>query len=226
MKLIKLSLVAALCATVIMAEDAKSDLGVSANVAMTTNYVWRGMTQTKDNMATQGGFDLDYKGVYAGIWGSGIDGGQELDVYAGYAGEISSFSYDVGLIQYAYPNQVDELNFAEVYAGVAYDFGVVAIGAKYSLGIDTNNDDTVGATQWEPENYVEADVSVPLPANFAVAAHYGMYSNIGSDYSAGVSTSVGAIGFDLSYIGFMADDKNGGSANDQDNIVFTLSSSF
>ena len=61
---------------------------VSANVTFTSDYVWRGMTQS-DGPAIQGGFDFeDESGFYAGIWGSNVnfnDGaGSELDYYAGY----------------------------------------------------------------------------------------------------------------------------------------------
>ena len=217
MKLVKLSLVAAVIASSLAAE-AVSDLGVSANVAMTSNYVWRGMTQTTDNMAIQGGFDLDYKGTYIGTWASNVDfaEGVELDIYAGYAGEFSGVSYDVGFIQYAYPNAVDANNFGEVYAGIGYDFEVAALSAKYSLGIETND--------MPVEDYVEVGVDAPLPAEFTLSAHYGLFSNVGSDYSVGVSTSLDKIDFDLSYVAFVADSATG--ADDQDNIVFTVSSSF
>ena len=53
MKLIKFSLAAALAVTVAHAE--MSDIGVSANMALTTNYVWRGMSQTSNAPAIQGG---------------------------------------------------------------------------------------------------------------------------------------------------------------------------
>ena len=58
MKFIKLSLAAALVASVAFAEEPKSDLEISANVAMTSNYVWRGMTQSSNSPAVQGGIDL------------------------------------------------------------------------------------------------------------------------------------------------------------------------
>jgi len=215
MKLIKLSLVAALAATVTFATDFK-DVGVSANVAMTSNYVWRGMTQTDDNVATQGGFDLDYKGTYIGIWGSGVNGGQEVDVYVGYANEIDKLSYDLGFIQYAYPNQVEAANFGEVYLGLGYDLEVASLSAKYSLGVET--DDTI------PEDYIEVAVEAPVAEGFSVAAHYGVYTNVGSDYSVGVSKSLGKIDFDLSYVGFTADDDT--NSDDQDNIVLTVGTSF
>ena len=68
MKLVKMSLVAALLASSGLFADETSDIEVSANIALTSNYIWRGMTQSDDSPAVQGGFDLGYKGFYAGVW--------------------------------------------------------------------------------------------------------------------------------------------------------------
>ena len=217
MKLIKLSLAAALATTVSFAADFKKELVVSANVAMTTNYVWRGMTQTDDTMAIQGGFDLGYKGAYIGAWGSNISfaKGMELDIYAGYIDVISDFSYDVGFIQYVFVDDVSANNFGEIYAGVGYDFEVLTVSAKYSLGIKTNDSSV--------EDYVEVGIGAPLLEDFAVAAHYGLYTNFGSDYSVGISRSLGKVNFDLSYVGFTADSDT--NIPNQDNIILTLQTS-
>jgi hypothetical protein len=46
----------------------------SANVALTTDYVWRGISQTNEDPAIQGGFDFEHpSGVYLGVWGSNVD---------------------------------------------------------------------------------------------------------------------------------------------------------
>ena len=46
--------------------EKKCQLEVSANLAITSNYVWRGMTQSKKSPAVQGGVDLRYKRFYLG----------------------------------------------------------------------------------------------------------------------------------------------------------------
>jgi uncharacterized protein (TIGR02001 family) len=217
MKLIKLSLAAAVLATGIYASE--SEIGVSANVAMTSNYVWRGMSQTGDSPAIQGGFDVDYKGFYAGVWGSNVEFGSasmEIDAYMGYAGEIESFSYDVGYVQYMYPNQMDALSFGELYLGLGYDFGVASIGAKYYLGVDTHN--TNPTSDWEPENAWEVSASAPLPSDFSIDATYGDYDSFGSYYLVGVNKSFGKFDFTLAYT---ANDET-----DEDNVVATIATSF
>ena len=67
------------------------------------------MTQNDGGSSLSGGLDVDFgNGVYAGTWvgdTAGADyGTQEVDYYAGYAGEAGGLSYDVGYIMYTYPS--------------------------------------------------------------------------------------------------------------------------
>jgi len=220
MKLIKLSLAAAVLATGMLAAET-SEVGISANVTATSNYVWRGMTQTDDSPAIQGGFDLDYNGLYAGVWGSNISwtddtsASLEADFYAGYANEISRFSYDVGYVQYTYANATDGNNFGEAYAKLGYDFEVASIGAAYYMGVDTNN--------FDPDDAWEVSASAPLPMEFSVDVTYGDYDTSGAYYLVGVNKSLGKFDFTLAYT---ANDADGDSANEQDNVVFSVGTSF
>jgi len=241
MKLFKLSLAAALVVTVAFAEE-KSDLGVSANVAMTSNYVWRGMTQTNNSPAIAGGFDLDYKGIYAGVWGSNVDfesvASAEIDIYLGYANEIAGFSYDINYCQYTYPNETDELNFGEASLTLGYDFEVVAISAKYYLGVDTNDVEDDGANGWEPGDGWEVGVSVPLPMDISIDGVYGSYddegtqnntaNNFGEYYSVGASKSFSKFDITVVYTGmdFEATDGGHDGNGNEDNVVVTLGASF
>ncbi|MEA2111350.1 MAG: TorF family putative porin [Campylobacterota bacterium] len=211
MKLIKLSLAAALAVTVAHAE--MSDVGVSANMALTSNYVWRGMTQTSNAPAIQGGVDLDYNGLYLGVWGSNIDfaSSLELDVYAGYAGEISGFGYDVGICQYMYPNDTEANNFAEAYLGLSYDFTGFGVGAKYYMGIETNEIDPTDA--WE------VSASAELPAGFGVEATYGDYDEVTPYYLVALTKSYGKFDFSVAY-------TDATDLDDSDNIVATVGTSF
>ncbi|MFV1993388.1 MAG: TorF family putative porin, partial [Acidiferrobacterales bacterium] len=61
--------------------------GVIANAAATSNYVWRGVTQTANGAAISGGVDYNAPfGIYVGTWVSNTAfGSQELDIYAGWA---------------------------------------------------------------------------------------------------------------------------------------------
>jgi len=107
----------------------------SANIAATSNYVWRGATQTDDGAAIQGGIDYAHdSGFYLGTWASNVDfggGGEaEWDLYGGYAGEAGDLGYDVGLIYYAYPDS-DDVNFLELTGSLSY--GMFSGGLAYTI---------------------------------------------------------------------------------------------
>ncbi len=96
---------------------AQAQAGASANVGVTSNYMFRGITQTDDKPAVQGGLDYSHdSGLYAGTWVSNIDftpeanaaegSGAEIDVYGGIKRELKGgLSYDMGVIDYTYPSK-------------------------------------------------------------------------------------------------------------------------
>ena len=241
MKLIKLSLAAALFTTAMYAGneavvEVTDDFEASANVALTSDYVWRGMSLTNEDPAIQGGMDIEYKGLYAGVWASNIaqlDDGNgedrstslETDLYLGYAGDMGNFSYDVGYIQYIYMNLAEELNFGEAYVGVGYDFDVVAIGASYALGVKTN--------EFEATDNIEFTASIPLPLELSFDLAYGMFEDMNDYYYTSLSRDFGKFNLNLAYTGrlgasygdsYFVDDINGDESKDF--FVATLSSSF
>jgi len=197
--------------------EAPSTFTASVNFALTSNYIWRGMTQTSNSPAVQGGIDLGYNGLYAGVWGSNINFGTEAsleaDLYGGYKGELAGIGYDLGYILYAYPNDSTALNFEEVYFGLSKSIGDLGLNAKYYKGIEATGD---------PKDYWEAGASYALPAGFGVAGSYGDYEDYGSNYKVGVSKSVGKFTLGVAYTDFKGDI----GFSDEDNIVGTISTSF
>ncbi len=238
MKLTKLSLVAALAVSTTFAggdiapvepmveapapvvEEA-SALEISANLAITSNYVWRGMTQTANSPAVQGGIDLGYNGFYLGTWGSNVEFGDtsnnlEADFYAGYAGSIDGFGYDLGYIYYAYPNESDAFNFDEAYIGLSYDWTSFGISGKYSFGLDSNI---------ETSDYWEVGATAALPMDITLAAGYGDWDDdIGSNYIVSLAKTFGKFEITVAYAEFDADEMSG--LSDEDHIIGTISTSF
>jgi len=233
MKFTKLSLVATLAVStafagghiapaepVVVEAAPESAFEVSANLAITSNYAWRGMTQSSNSPAVQGGIDLGYKGFYLGTWGSnvefdnGTDNSLEADFYAGYKTSFSGVEVDLGYILYAYPNDHDASNFDEAYIGLGYDFGVVGINGKYSFAVDSNIDTT---------DYWEVGGDVELPMEISLAASYGDYDEVGTNYLVSLSRSWGKFEFLVAYTDFSSD---AGSLYDEDHIIGTVSTSF
>jgi uncharacterized protein (TIGR02001 family) len=177
--------------------------GVSANVSFTTDYIWRGMTQS-DGPAIQGGFDYAAEsGFYAGIWGSNVnfnDGaGSELDYYFGYGFEIGAVGVDLGYVAFDYPKATD-LDFEEVVLGLSYG----DLGLTFALGQDSAPD------------YTEVSYAFG-----AVGFAYGQYDDYGDNLVISYGFTCGSYDCGLAYTDFSAD---AGGADD-DYLVFSVSAS-
>jgi uncharacterized protein (TIGR02001 family) len=97
---------------------------MSANVALATEYVFRGYSQTAEGPAIQGGFDATCGMFYAGVWASNLDwggvGGEdianiEMDWYAGIKPKTDRITWDIGVVYYSYPDSVDWTGFDNDY---------------------------------------------------------------------------------------------------------------
>lgn len=120
------------------AEESTSWLpgGLSGNVAIYTDYSFRGVSQTQRDMAVQGGIDWNHdSGVFVGTWASPVDFSNasgtenaylETDFYGGYAGAIDSFSYKTSATYFYYPG-ADTFSYWEFGAFAGYDFGFTAL---------------------------------------------------------------------------------------------------
>jgi len=116
-------------------------IGGSGNVTIASDYTFRGVSQTLEKPAVQGGLDVESSwGAYAGIWGSSVNFGEdlasgaraqmELDLYGGIAPSVGGFDLDLGFIYYAYPGAASSYgyNFIEGVAGVSRAFGPLSAG--------------------------------------------------------------------------------------------------
>ncbi|MFK5987074.1 MAG: TorF family putative porin [Pseudomonadota bacterium] len=197
--------------------------GISANVALTSDYYFRGVSQTMNDPAIQGGFDWAHdSGVYAGIWASNVDFGDdttiETDFYAGFSGEAANFGYDLGLIYYWY-DDVSGTGSRPVEFYVNGSFNIFSVGYAYSPKFFSDKE----------SHYLHAGLDYELPAEFALSASVGRSmgdaygDNEYTDYKIGVSKSLAGIDLDLSYVG------NDHDSNDDvfDNkVILTVSKSF
>jgi len=210
---------------------------VSANVALTTDYYFRGISQTGNDGALQGGFDWSHdSGVYAGVWASNVDFGEthlEVDTYIGFANDIgdTGFSYDVNLLRYNYNDAEYETN--ELTFALSYSYFSAAY--KYS-------DDWYDTG--ESSNYFSLGFNYDLPENFALSASIGQSfgdaydkKRMGTDtdfdyidYKIGISKDFYGVNWDLSYVGSDLNSKEcnayvGGKSICDDRFILTASKS-
>ena len=134
------------------------------NAGAVTDYRYRGISQTRLKPAIQGGVDYAAGPFYIGVWASSIkwikdaggDAPAEIDVYAGYKGELvkDSLSYDVGVLTYQYPGHKLAVSpvTTEIYG--ALTFGPATV--KYSHSADQHCSATVDSKN---SSYIEAAAS-------------------------------------------------------------------
>ncbi|WP_454692464.1 TorF family putative porin [Achromobacter aloeverae] len=120
---------------------------LSANLTLATQYRYRGIMQTDNKPAIQGGFDFVHRsGFYLGNWNSNISwlsdsnhdvsAPVEMDFYGGYRGNFAAdVPFDVGALKYYYPGDYPSgytnPDTTEVYGSVGY--GPVALKYSYAL---------------------------------------------------------------------------------------------
>ncbi len=229
-------------APMVMAEDSPHEF--SANVALTTDYVFRGISQTNEKPAVQGGFDYSYTplGAYLGVWASNVDFGAgdgtaaEIDYYGGISNEIldTGVSYDIGVLYYNYPGGSTAANedYIEYYGGLGYDFDTLPLKPSSSLTVYYSPDFFGGTNDAQ---YYDLSVDLSLPYDLTLAMHAG-YQNVQGiagagynygDYKLGLSRDVGKFNLDLSYydVSDQADACGSGDICDS-RVVFTVSSSW
>ncbi|HVT33854.1 MAG TPA: TorF family putative porin [Rhodanobacteraceae bacterium] len=165
-----------------------ADYAVSGNVALVSDYIFRGLTQTWGHPAIQGGGDLALKnGFAAGFWASSVSdksysgAALELDLYASYGRQIDDdWSWRAGLYGYLYPHgNLDDAGLAsrsfdttEANAALTWKWLMLKYSTSLTdyFGIDIEQgyrDDSKGT------GYLELNATIPLNDAWSLALHAG-----------------------------------------------------
>jgi len=222
-------------------------LDISVTLGATSDYIFRGISQTDESPAAQGSVDLTYGIFYAGIWGTNVDfndgsgANAEVDFYAGFKPTLGPgpfwgpITFDFGVIYYAYPG-----------ARSSADLDYVELKAGYSMESPWIKGLTSGTTvYWTPENAgdtgevftVESAASYALPQigifSPSISGAYGtVYGDRddGFDYdgddeysywNAGLELAVEKFTFDFRY--WDTDIRHGYGGLADERFVFTAS---
>jgi len=154
---------------------------ITGNLGLTSDYRFRGVSQTQQSPAVQGGIDFtSSSGFYAGNWNSSVTSemytggaGIESDLYAGFKKEFLGFTVDVGSYNYLYPKAKTavgnrDFDTNELYLGVSRG----PVSAKVSHSVS----DYFGIANSKNSNYYQLDVAQPLAAKLTAVAHVGRTS--------------------------------------------------
>ncbi len=223
-----------------------SPLTISGNAALVSDYRFRGISQTGGDPALQGSLAIAHEsGVYAGAWASTVDFGKfgaaadsaygnvELDLYAGWAGDLApGLKADAGLLYYAYPDgNSGNPEFFEPYVSLSTTLGL----AQFRWGLNYAwKQPALGGSD---NVYTHANLDVGIPTTpLTASAHIG-YSDgalapgiqaggrdrTGLDYSLGLSASMMGVSLGLSYVGVQGPSVKGIT---DDTVIATLSFGF
>lgn len=223
-------------AAMLMATGAVAHAEISGTLAVTSDYNWRGVTQSANDPAIQGSLDFAHdSGFYAGAWASTIDFGDdsdadiEVDLYTGFSGG-ETVLWDLGLVWYTYPSSNgDALDFPEVYASLGYKW----IEGKISY---TSN---FGGLS-EQALYYEANGNFELPLDLTLGVHAGFSDGDGIeaaygqsnyfDWSVGLSYTLWHLDLNLKYWDGSDLETFDGAPDDVFNsegkVIFTVSTTF
>lgn len=199
-KLITLAVAGALAAPLMAsAADPVPTHSFSYNVGLTSNYLFRGISQTHGGPAIQGGVDYTHSsGLYAGVWASNItwvkqyhdSGSLEMDFYGGFKNAINDdWTYDIGLIRYQYPNnggstagktvfsQLANPNTTEVYGAIGWKWFTVkyshAISENFIGWVPNNAAGNLPNKDSKGSNYLELNAAYDLGDGWGISGHVG-----------------------------------------------------
>lgn len=216
-KLILATAVLAAFAVSARAEEVKPDNEVSFNAAVTSDYRYRGISQTRLKPALQGGVDYinNPSGLYLGAWASTIkwtkdDGGSgsvELDLYGGKRGQLATYiSYDVGFLSYVYANNglknvpgFANADTTEVYGQLG--FGPTTLKYSHSL---TN---LFGYVDSQNSGYLDLSANIDAGHGCTVNLHAGHqrvhHNSVANytDWKLGVTKDLGFASVQLAAVG-------------------------
>lgn len=204
----------------------------SANIAVSNNYIWRGLTQSENAPAVSGGIDYaGANGFYAGTWVSNVSYAPgdvfsyEHDVYFGMSGETAGgVGWDVGYLYFNYDKEA-EFDFGEVYGSISYG------GFGLGINILANTEANEGEGQdfgFGQATYIYADYATEIKKDLELAFHIGRHDGDFNEAFNGVPDSYTDFGVSLAKDGFTfaitkTDLTDAGPDNlDNDDIKFII----
>ncbi len=182
------SLAAALFAGSMLATPALA-VTIEGNVGATTDYIWRGDTQSQGDVSFSGGLDADLGAGFAvGVWAGSLGGNQtddsanyELDLYGSYGFALGEVGMEIGYIAYKYPGVAESGDdFEDIYVSASYG----PLSVSYYVDADV-----------EDNTYISIDADFALEGDWTLGLHFGQEEfEVGADDDdASISLSKGDV---------------------------------
>ncbi len=218
-------------------EEEKKTSPLEADLELTSNYMFRGITQNNNNPAIQGGltYTVPKVGIYGYVWGSpanfkdanDVTATTEVDFAIGVANTIKKFRYDLSFVEYNYPHSIG-LTYNEFIASTQWYFITALLG--YSGDVYASG---------EPGTYYNLGVKYDIPPQYIFnlnkmnisggAGHYSMPQSAGllsyDDYGVQLAKTIKNYQFALAWTD--TNGKSGEEPNQKNSkLIFTISALF
>ena len=217
----------------------------NGTISFTTDYVDRGISNTKERPAIQGSLDWFYAGFYLGVWGSNTDysdNNMEIVYYGGYLWEIDHWSLDVSASYNTYPGENKNASKGlDPGGGQKADYWELGFRPNYTFYDNSHLLQSVGmAYFYSPDFFGEDGVAHAISGNTVLKLPYAFILNLlagyqdvagdklsgGYDYAwwkVGIGREFMHVNFDLSYHGVDNEAEACGSDLCDARLVFTMS---
>ena len=169
------------------------DWTITGNMALSSDYRTRGVSQTDKGPALSGGFDIAHSsGFYIGNWNSNIDStyyngaNLEMDIWAGFRGTVGDVGYDIGAFYYYYPGSgsggagsgLPGIDNKEIYVGASY--GPVSARVYIPIGDFFSAERIWNEGSADGSYYVDVSGSQSVGDGYTLIAHVGYQKLKGS----------------------------------------------
>jgi len=218
MKAVQLSALALAVAGAMGTTQAMAEVDVSASVAVSNLYLFRGIDLGEGRAMVSGDLIASSNGFYGGVWATSGDkaSGSEYDLFVGYATEIEGVSVDINITNYMYSgwDAGDSFgDYSEIFLNVGYgpfsiDYQVNVADGSYSSGEDTEAAKRAGLSGFQYIAFNASFKKYTATLGFADVSNYSESNPLTTD-------NVGSVGTDYTHLDI--------SYAYNDNLTFTVS---
>lgn len=156
-KVMAFAATAALAGFASAASAEEREFSYSFNIGGYSDYIFRGLSLSGEQPVVQGGIDIGWGSLYAGVWATDLGeyaSGGEIDLYAGYKPTWQNITFDFGVVQYTYTDNNGNLTYTELKTGAS---------SELAKGL------TAGVIVWYQLNNSNVDAGLAVEGSLAYA---------------------------------------------------------
>jgi uncharacterized protein (TIGR02001 family) len=238
--MIKKILLSLFACSIFLAKEVSAEVKIGKgtltfNVGVSSQYIFRGIDQNKDNTSPFAGIDFSHPvgdfNLYLGLWTGAQDsvagaGGQEIDYYGGITKSFGSATLDLGYGIFTYPGA--DTKATKVTAEFYGKLTVAPDKQPYTFGLAYYVDDTDGqksGTSKVDRDYYEVNAGYNFGSVQGFAS-YGVWHKETKTTTFSLSKELVGVGFTASYINADKEGSLSGLNKDRDYVTLAAKKVF